>query len=142
MELIWGIVLVIFTLLLCWMGQIITTFSPRIAVKMQLTEAEADVDPAFYADLRGEALWDMLILWTLPVAGILLILDNPIWAYFGLVGGGSFLYFAGRGIAVRLTMQRRGIHIGKPGNLKVPYIFLTIWGLIAAVTIIVAALAL
>ncbi len=53
-----------------------------------------------------------------------------------------YLYLAGRGIAVRLAMQRRGIRIGKPGTLKLFYVFLTLWGLIAVVTIIMAVTAL
>ncbi|MBA4393547.1 MAG: hypothetical protein C0407_08345 [Desulfobacca sp.] len=83
-----------------------------------------------------------MIIWILPVAGILLLLNNPLWAYFGLVGGGVYLYFAGRGIAVRLAMQRRGIRIGKPGTLKVAYAALIVWGLIAVVTIALATAAL
>ena len=142
MDLFWGVVLIIFTLLVCWLGQTITAFSPKLAVKLGLTESESEVDPTFYADVRGEAIWDTMILWTLPVAGILLILDNTLWAYFGLVGGGSYLYLAGRGIAVRLAMQRRGIRIGKPGTLKLFYVFLTLWGVIAVVTIIMAVAAL
>ena len=142
MDLFWGVVLIIFTLLVCWLGQTITAFSPKLAVKLGLTEPESDVDPAFYADVRGEAIWDTMILWTLPVAGILLILNNTLWAYFGLVGGGMYLYLAGRGIAVRLAMQRRGIRIGKPRTLKLFYVFLTLWGVIAVVTIIMAVAAL
>ena len=79
--------------------------------------------PAFYADVRGEAFWDMAILWTLPVAGILLLVNSPLWAYFELVGGGMYLYLPGRGIATRLVMQRRGIRIGKPETLKLYYVF-------------------
>ena len=142
MHLFWGVVLIVFTLLVCWLGQTISALSPRLAVKLGLTERESDVDPAFYADIRGEAIWDTVILWTLPVAGILLILNNALWAYFGLIGGGMYLYFAGRGIAVRLAMQRRGIRIGAAGTLKIAYSFLAVWGLIAVVTIIMAAAAL
>jgi hypothetical protein len=142
MDLFWGVILIIFTLLVCWLGQTIAAFSPKLAVKLGLTESESEVDPAFYADVRGEAIWDAMILWTLPVAGILLILNNTLWACFGLVGSGSYLYFAGRGIAVRLAMQRRGIRIGKPGTLKLFYVFLTLWGVIAMVTIIMAVAAL
>jgi hypothetical protein len=53
-----------------------------------------------------------------------------------------YLYFAGRGILVRRVMQRRGIRIGKPETLRTVYVFLTQWGLIAAVTIIMAVAAL
>ena len=107
-----------------------------------MTEPESDVDPTFFVDGRGEAIWDALILWTLPVAGILLILNSPLWAYFGLVGGGMYLYFAGRMIVVRLAMQRRGISIGKPETVKLYNVVLILWGLIAVVTIIMAVAAL
>ena len=122
--------------------QVISAFWPAVATKLGVMEPEADVDPTFYADVQGEAFWDTVTLWTLPAAGIMLIFNSPWWAYFGLVGGGMYLYFAGRGIAVRLVMQRRGIRIGKPETLKVAFVFLTLWGLTAIVTIIMAVAAL
>ena len=137
MNTIWGVVLIIFALL-GWLGQAITAFAPKVAAKLGMTEYESDIDPTFWADVRGEAVWDTIILWILPVAGILLLLNNSLWAYFGLIGGGMYLYSAGRGILTRLAMQRRGIRIGKPGTLKTFYMFLVIWGLIAVVTIIMA----
>jgi len=142
MHLIWGTVLILFTLIVCWLGQVVAATLPRLATRLGIIESEADVDPAFFADVRGEALWDALMLWTLPLAGILLILGNPWWAYFGLIGGGMYLYFSGRGIAQRLSMQGRGIRIGKPGAVKLFNVVLTLWGLIALVTIIMAVMAL
>ena len=138
MNLIWGAILVIFTGLLCWLIQVINTFQPDLAADLGLNEPEDEVDPAFFADTRGEAVWDVLTLWTLPLAGILLIVDNPLWAYLGLVGGGFFLYFAGRGLVVRGVMQSRGIQIGKPETVKLYRGVLTLWGSIAAVTIALA----
>ena len=137
MNVIWGIVLVSVTLK-CWIGQIIIAFSPKAAVKIRITEPESDMDPTFFADHRGGAIWDALSLWILPVAGILLILNNQLWPYFGLVGGGMYLYFTGRGIITRLTLQRQGIQIGRSRTLKLNYLILTLWGLIAIVTIIMA----
>ena len=142
MNIVWGVVLIIFTLVVCWLGQVIVVTAPKLATRFGIMEPEADVDPAFFADVRGEAMWDALVLWTLPVAGLLLILESPWWAYFGLVGGGMYLYFAGRGIAQRLSMQRRGIRIGKPAQLKLFYIVLALWGLIAVLTIVMAVMAL
>ncbi len=125
-----------------FVGQVLTVFSPTVSASLGLSEPESDVDPTFFVDVRAEAIWDTIILWTLPLAGILLILNNPWWAYFGLAGGGMYLYFAGRGIAVRLAMQSRGISIGKPENLKLAYVALTLWGLIAVATIVMAVAAL
>ena len=140
MNIIWGAILTIFSLL-GWIGQAITAFSPKVAVKLGVTEPESEVDPTFYVDVKGESVWDTMILWTLPVACILLMLNNSLWAYFGLVGGGMYLYFAGRGITVRLVMQRHGIRIGKPKTLAAIYVFLILWALIAVVTIIMAVAA-
>jgi hypothetical protein len=137
MNFIWGVILTIFSLF-GWLAQVITALSPKTATKWRLTESETDVDPTFYADVRGEAVWDALIIWTLPVAGILFLMNNAFWAYFGLVGGGMYLYFAGRGISTRLIMRRRGIRIGRPSSLKLYFIFLILWGLIALITIMLA----
>jgi len=141
MHIIWGVILTIISGI-GYFGQLVSAFWPDTAVKLGLTESEADVDPAFFADMRGEAYWDTAILWTLPLAGVLLLLGNPAWVYFGLIGGGMYLYFAGRGIIVRRVMQRRSIRIGKPESLKVAYLFLALWGLAAVITIIMAIAAL
>lgn len=137
MNMLWGLILTILSSI-GYFGQVITAFWPDTAARLGLTEPESEVDPAFFADVRGEAFWDTVILWTLPVAGVLLILNSSLWPYFGLVGSGMYLYFAGRGIVVRKEMQRRGIRIGTDDALKVAYVFLTLWGLAAVITIIMA----
>lgn len=137
MNITWGIILTILSSI-GYFGQVITAFWPDTAARLGLTEPESDVDPAFFADVRGEAIWDTTTLWTLPVAGVLLILNNPLWVYFGLIGGGMYLYFSGRGIIVRRVMQQRNIRIGTLETLKVAYIFLTLWGLAAALTMVLA----
>ena len=134
---VWGIILVSVTLK-CWIGQIIIAFSPKVAAKIRILEPESNLDPAFFADLQGQVIWDAMSLWTLPIAGILILINNDLWTYFGLVGGGIYLYFAGRGFVSRILMQRLGIKIGSYKNLKMNYLFLTLWGFMAIITIILA----
>ena len=137
MDIIWGILLIVFGLI-AWGGQVLSALTPRIAEKLGLMEPEADVDPVFYADIRGEAKWDSLTLWTLPFAGMLIILNSQLWIYFGMVGGSMYLYFAGRAIFTRLELKRKGVHIGRPELLKMYFIFAALWGLIGLATIIKA----
>jgi len=137
MYIIWGIILTALSSI-AYFGQVITAFWPEVASKLELTEHESSVDPTYYADVRGESFWDTTILWVLPAAGVLLLFNNPLWVYFGMIGGGMYLYFAGRGIIVRLEMQRRGIPIGKPNTLKLSYLFLTLWGVAAFITVVMA----
>ena len=141
MDVFGGIVLVVLSLL-AWGGQTISWLKPDTAVKLALMEAEKDVEPTFWADIRGEAAWDALTLWTMPVAGILLIANVDAWAYFGLVGGGMYVYFAGRGLFTRLAMQRRNLRIGSPGSVTIGLTFLAIWGLMGVITIAAAVAAL
>ena len=138
MNIIWGVVLILFTLVLCWLMQVINTFSPALAAKLGVAEAEDEVDRTFFLDGRGEAIWDALILWTLPVAGILLLFDEPTWAYFGLVGGGMYLYFAGRGLMARRVLAQNDVAIGEPGTVKLYNGVLILWGLIGLVSVIMA----
>ncbi|MDH3539019.1 MAG: hypothetical protein OEP52_03400 [Acidimicrobiia bacterium] len=141
MNVLWGIVVAVLSLL-CWGGQTISWVRPATAVKLTLMEAEGDVEPTFWADIRGEAAWDSFTLWTMLAAGLLLIADNSAWAYFGLVGGGMYVYFAGRGIFTRVAMQRRGLRIGAPASVRVGLTFLAIWGVMGLTTIVAAIVAL
>ena len=141
MGILWGLVVVALSLP-CWGGQVISWFAPATAVRLTLMEAEDTVEPTYFADVRGEALWDTLTLWTTLIAGVLLILDVSAWAYFGLVGGGMYVYFAGRGILARRAMQQRGYRVGAAQNVRLGYLFLSIWGVMALTTITAAVVAL
>lgn len=134
MQLFWGIVVVALSLL-CWGGQAISWFAPATAVRLTLMEDPNDVEPTFWSDVRGEALWDVLTTWTMVAAGALLIVDVDAWAYFGLVGGGMYVYFAGRGVFTRTAMLQRGLRIGDERSVRVGMAFLTVWGFMGLITI-------
>ena len=133
----WGLVVTMLSLL-AWGGQALSWLSPARAVRWKVMEAEDDVEPTFWADVRGEAMWDTFTLWTMAVAGVLLIAGEDAWVYFGLVGGGMYLYFGGRGILARAEMARRGLRIGSPQNVRLGYVFSAVWAAMALVTIAAA----
>lgn len=137
MAVLWGVVVALLGLL-AWGGQTVAALAPEQAARWGLAEAEADVEPAFWADVRGEARWDAATLWTMVAAGGLLAAGSTAWPYFGLVGGGMYVYFAGRGILTRRELQRRGLRIGAPRSVQVGYAFLAVWGVTAAITVVVA----
>ena len=137
MRILWGLVVTALSLL-AWGGQTLSWLRPDTAVRLGLMEGESEVEPTFFADVEGEARWDTFTLWTMVVAGALLIADYGSWAYFGLVGGGMYLYFGGRGISARAAMVQRGLRIGTPANVRAGFVFSAIWAVMAAITIIVA----
>lgn len=135
MTTLWGIVVVALGLL-AWAGQVISWLAPDTAVRLSVMESEDSVEPSFYADVRGEAMWDSLTLWTMVVAGALMLAGSSWWTYFGLVGGGMFVYFAGRGIASRRSIQQAGFSVGAPKTVAQAYVFLALWGMIGLITVI------
>jgi hypothetical protein len=141
MGVVWGLVIAVLALV-CWGGQALALFAPTTAERFGLADLEAEVDPVFYADGRGEALWDTATLWTLLVAGVLLMFDSDAWPYFGLGGGAMYVYFAGRGIFARRAMQRMGQRIGSVASVKTALAALTIWGMAGMITVIAAIVAL
>jgi hypothetical protein len=138
MSVAWGIVLVVLGLL-AWLGQLFSWLAPTPAARLGLTEAEETVDPAFWADVRGEAAWDSLTLWTLPLAGLLLAIDAETWPRWGLIGGAVFVYFGGRGVLARVAARRRGIAIGTDSAVRSAFVMLPVW-LVAGLVTVVAAL--
>lgn len=140
MGIVWGVAVAALALL-AWGGQTLALFAPEVAERLTLTEPEDEVEAAFYADVRGEALWDFLTLWTLLVAGVLLISDAAAWPYFGIVGGAVYVYFAGRGVFARREMQRRGLRIGSAANVKSAYVMLPVWAIAGAVTLVAGVVA-
>ncbi len=141
MNVFWGIVVVALSLL-AWGGQFVSWIAPKTAARLSLMESEDTVEPTYWADIRGEAPLDTITLWTMVVAGGLLVLDIDAWAYFGLVGGGMYVYFAGRGVFTRVAMQRRGFSVGAPHNVKLGYALLAVWGVMGLITIAAAVIAL
>lgn len=141
MGVVWGLVITALALV-CWGGQALALFAPATAERLGLADVEADVDPLFYADGRGEALADTLTLWTLLVAGLLLVFDAAAWPYFGLIGGAMYVYFAARGVLVRREMLQRHQRIGSEATVKTAFAALTIWGVAGLITVIAAVIAL
>jgi hypothetical protein len=141
MAIAWGVVMVALSMV-GWVGQTLSWLSPATAVRFGMTEAEDTVDPLYHADIRGEARFDTMVMWVMPVAGILLMIGNDAWAYFGLVGGGMYGYFVGRFISTRIELLRRGFRIGDERTIRVGYVAVALWGVLAAITIVAAVVAL
>lgn len=141
MEIVGGIVVLLLSLL-AWGGQTLSWLAPRVAAKLSLVEHEETVEPAYWADIRGEALTDIFTLWTMVAAAVLLMTDHAAWPYFGLIGGGTYVYFGVRGILTRLEMKRREVRIGDPASVNVGLAALAVWGLMGLCVAIAAVLSL
>lgn len=137
MSVAWGIALVVLGLL-AWLGQALSWVAPGLAARLGVTETESAVEPAFWADVRGEAIWDSLTLWTLPLAGVLLLADATTWPQWGLIGGAVYLYFGGRGVLSRIQIKKRGLRVGTEAEVRSAFVMLPVWSLVGLITIVAA----
>ena len=133
----WGIALVVLGLL-AWLGQALSWVAPGLAARLGVTETESAVEPAFWADVRAEAIWDSLTLWTLPLAGVLLLADATSWPQWGLIGGAVYLYFGGRGVLSRIQVKKQGLRIGTEAEARSAFVMLPVWALAGLITIVAA----
>jgi hypothetical protein len=135
MRIVLGLFFVCFGLF-GWVGQLISGFHYSLAQKLGLQEKSEGTDPLFRLAELNTARWDAVVLWTLPVAGILMLLNHPWWPYVALVAGGIHLDAGGRELAKSLSLRGSGVSIGTPKDWKIAKIFLSVLTLIglAAIT--------
>ncbi len=134
-------VLVIVLGLICWLGQTLVVFAPRVAEKLGVGEPEEELDRSMYLFERySQGIPDILLTWTLPASALLMLLDYEHWPILALVGGGVYLYFPGVFSITRIVLKREGFRVGSPGSQVTAYVFGALWTL-SAITMIVLAIA-
>jgi hypothetical protein len=141
MRIVLGLFFVFFGLF-GWVGQLISGVHYSLAQKLGLQEKSEGTDPLFRLAERNTARWDTFVLWTLPLAGVLMLLNNPWWPYVALVAGGIHVDAGGRELAKSLGLRKGGVAIGTPKDWTIAKAFLSVLALIGLVTIAYALWAL
>ena len=123
--------------LICWVGQSMAVLALPMAVKIGVFEPEDDVDQGMWLIERfSQGIMDMMLTWLLPAAGLLMILNNPLWPILALIGGGVYLYFPGVFIITRIVLKGRGLKVGSRSAERVAYVFGALWFVLAIVMIV------
>jgi hypothetical protein len=99
-------------------GQLLSSISFTLAQRLGLQEKNEHVDPLYRRLEVGTARWDSLSLWTVLVAGILMLLDHAWWPYAGLIGGGVYVDAGGREGAKYLGLRSHGVRVGTVNELR------------------------
>lgn len=110
MRVLFGILCLIAGLL--YLGQLISVANVRLAQRLGLQESPDHTDPIFSHLELWTARWDLWWLWTLPAAGILMLIDHWLWPYAAMIGGGAFVDAGGREAAKVLGLKGKGVRVG------------------------------
>ena len=133
-----GVIVVILGLI-CWVGQSMALFFLPAAIKLGLFEPEHEVDPSMHLFERmSQGIMDVLLTWILPLSALLMILGQPSWPLFALVGGGIYLYFPGVFMITRVVLKQHGKSVGRPSSVRSANMFGSLW-ILSAITMIVLA---
>jgi hypothetical protein len=107
-------------------GQLISSVDFELAQRLGLQEKDDETEPLFRRLELNAARWDLVVLWTLPVAGILMLLGHAWWPYATLVAGGVWVDAGGREIAKHVALRHQGIKVGTPREQRSALAFLWI----------------
>jgi hypothetical protein len=115
------------------LGQLASALNVGLASRPELP-GERSRNDAIYTRLeRASASWDLSVVWTLPVAGVLMLLDQSWWPYVALVASGVCAASGGREIVKILCFQRAGVRIGEPGEIRLAVAFTALWSVLGVV---------
>ncbi|UCG52291.1 MAG: hypothetical protein JSW58_01695, partial [Candidatus Latescibacterota bacterium] len=117
-----------------FLGQIVSVVNFKLAQRLGLQEKDEATDPVFRYLERNTARWDMFVLWTLPVAAVLMLIEHSWWPYAALLAGGIYIDTGGREAAKILGLQAEGVKFGSASEVRL------FFGYIASMTIIGLAL--
>lgn len=121
-----------------WIGQFISAVNYELAQKLGLQEKDEGTGPLYRRAETNAARWDSVVLWTMAVAGVLMLMDHTWWPYVGLIAGGIYLDGAGREAAKCISMYKEGVRVGTPKDHKVAATFFVLMAGIALWLIIYA----
>jgi hypothetical protein len=124
-----GVVWVVFGLMVV-IAQVISTVDFDLAQRLGLQEKDDDTDPLFRRLELNTARWDLVVLWTLPAAGVLMLADHEWWPWLALVAGGVCVDTAGREVAKVLGLRTHGVKTGSAAEARFLFLFFFIMSLI------------
>jgi hypothetical protein len=76
---------------LLYAGQLISVVSFPLAQRLGLQENPDAADPLSSRLELMTARWDIVLLWSPPIAGLLLLLDHAWWPTAYLIAGGVYI---------------------------------------------------
>lgn len=116
---------------LLYLGQLISVANFSLAQRLGLQESSDQTEPVHSCLELWTARWDLWVLWTLPAAGILMLIGHWLWPYAAMIGGGAFVDAGGREAAKIFGLKGQRVQVGSRREFLVAmaaYIYLIATG--------------
>ncbi len=120
-------------------GQVVSALDFRLAQLWGLQEKDDETDPLHRHLELNTARWDLLVIWLLPAAGVLMLLDHSWWPFVALAAAGVYVDTGGREFVKLSGLRHEGVRVGGPQEVRIGRAFL---GLMILVGLVVGIYAL
>lgn len=117
MTIAFGIVALLLGLVIM-LGQAISVVDYARAQTLGLQEKDEETDSLYRHLELNTARWDLAVLWTLPLAGIVMLADTSWWPWVALVAGGVHADAGGREVFKILGLRAEGVRVGTPSEAR------------------------
>jgi hypothetical protein len=107
-------------------GQLISVFDFKLAQRWGLQEKDEYTDTLHRRLELSTARWDVVVLWTLPLAGVAMLLDTSWWPWVALIAGGVWVDAGGREYLKWVALRDQGVRIGAEPEIRLGRAFLAL----------------
>lgn len=135
-----GWLLIIFPGIL-FIGQIISSVNFPLAQRIGLQEDPKETDTLLQRAEKYVAYWDLVTMGWLPLAGILMVMNNSAWPLVAFFGGAIYFDTAGREAAKILSFKHEGIRIGSKKQQRFFFSTYIIMALISIIVLVYSTIA-
>jgi hypothetical protein len=120
-----------------YLGQVVSVINLPLAQRLGLQEQPDTIDLIYARDAARTPRWDLLSMWTLPLAGLLMLLDNSWWPHLALIGGAIYVDTGGRQAIKLRGYRRERVRVGDDQAVRLAFAVYGTFLLLGAVAIAV-----
>jgi hypothetical protein len=115
-RIITGVIFILFWIV--YLGQLITVLNYKLAQKLGFQEPSNILDPVFQGDVKSVAVWDLIVLWTIPLTGVFMLINLDNWTVLGLISGSVYIDTGGRQLFKLYNFMKHQIKVGSASDIK------------------------
>jgi len=119
-----------------YLAQVISSVNFKLAQRLGIQEKPEVTDPLLQRSEQYTAYWDLVTLWWLPLAGVLMIINHEWWPIMSLIGGAIYLDTSGREAAKSISFRHEGIKIGTDKQQRLFFASYIVMAVIAIILIV------
>ena len=123
-----------------YLAQVISSVNFPLAQHLGIQEKPETSDALLQRSERYTAYWDLLTLFWIPLAGVLMVVDHFLWPVISLIGGAIYLDAAGREAVKSLSFQHEGLNVGTEKERRVFFASYIVMAVIAIIVMIYSTL--